>query len=232
MSGFLRSSSMRTVPPAGGKGATWAYLRVSALASAIFLSCATTAVAVPVLAEVVGCTGGLLGTCTVEPIGGPVDVDPLGFTLEVTWGPDHLLFTPDPGGGTQSGLMRLFFDFTGTHDGTEHLGDITFLDAVGNPIVDPNVGFDDLNPVAGVVTANYEIFGASAFLHGFTLSLGDGSGVDSMRWTRATIYPTSLVQVPEPSVLLLLGAGLGLAVRRRCSRARNQFVPSKRNSPA
>jgi hypothetical protein len=192
-------------------------LRVPVLASALLVSSTTAAVAVPVLAEVVSCTGGLLGTCTIEPIGGPVDVDPLGFTLEVTWGPDFVLFTPDPGGGTQSGLMKLFFDYTGTHDGTEHLGDITFLDAGGDPILDPNVGFDDLNPVAGVVTANYEIFGPSAFIHGFTLSLGDGSGVDTMQWTGATIQPASLVQAPEPSVLWLLGLGVGLAVRRRAS---------------
>jgi hypothetical protein len=113
--------------------------------------------------------------------------------------------------------MKLFFNFTGVHDGTEHLGDITFLDAGGAPILDPNVGFDDLNPVGGVVTANYEIFGASAFIHGFALSLGDGSGVDTMQWTGATIFPASIVRVPEPSILLLLGAGLGLAIRRRRS---------------
>lgn len=215
MNKLLGTLWMRTVPPARN-AATWARLPLSAaLASAILLSSATTAGAVPVLAEVVGCTGGLLGTCTVEPIGGAVDVDPLGFTLEVTWGPEHILFTPDPGGGTQSGLMKLFFNFTGTHEGTEHLGDITFLDAGGNPILDPSVGFDDLNPVAGVVTANYEIFGASTFIHGFTLSLSEGSGVDSMQWTGGTIFPASLVQVPEPSILLLLGAGFGLAVRRR-----------------
>lgn len=192
---------------------------IPVLAFAFLFGSANSAGAVPVFADVVSCSGGLLGTCTVEPVGGPVDVDPLGFTLEVDFSA-VLLFTPDPGGGSQQGSMRLFFDFTGTHDGTEGLGNITFLDVLGNPILDPNVGFDDLNPVAGVVTVNYEIFGDSAFIGGFTLSLSDGSGVDSMQWTRATIFPTSLVPVPEPSVLWLLGAGLALALRRARARGR------------
>ena len=154
----------------------------------------------------------------MEPVGGPVAVDPLAFTLEVMWGPDFLLFTPENDGGVV-GLMRLFFNFTGTHEGTLHLGDITFLDADGNPILDPNVGFDDLNPVAGVLRVNYEIFGNSGFIHGFSLSLSDGSGVDSMEWTRAEILPTSLVRVPEPFSLWLLGPGLGLAVWRHRARS-------------
>lgn len=207
---------MRTIPLAGG---TRTRMRVLAFAAALLLCGGSTAIAAPILAEVVGCTGGALGTCTVEPVGGPVDVDPLGFTLDVSWGPDYIQFNEDPGGGTQSGLMRLYFDFTGTHEGTEHLGDITLLDAGGIPIPVLNVGFDDLNPVAGVVRANYEIFGGpSAFVHGFFLSLSEGSGVDTMGWTRAEIWPAELVQVPEPSILCLLGAGLGLAVRRRRAR--------------
>ena len=213
MSRVFPSSSMRTIPPAG------ACTSVLVLAAALVLSGGSLASAAPIIATVVGCTGGAFGTCTVEPVGGPVDVDPLGFTLDVGWGPDYIHFNEDPGGGTQSGLMRLFFDFTGTHDGTEDLGDITLLDAFGNPIPGLSVGFDDLNPVAGVVRANYEIFGPSAFVHGFLLSPSEGSGVDTMRWTRAEIWPAELVQVPEPSVLCLLGAGLGLAIRRRRSRA-------------
>ena len=222
MGTFVHASSTRAVSRAGRRRCAWAHLRVSVLTSAILLSSATIAAAVPVLAQVVSCTGGLYGTCTVEPIGGPVDVDPLGFTLEVTWGPDYLLFTPDPNGGGVIGLMHLYFDYTGTHEGTEHLGDISFLDEGGNPIIDPNVGFDDLNPVAGEVRANYEIFGSSAFLHGFTLSLSEGSGVDTMQWTSATIWPASLVQVPEPSMLCLLGAALGLAIRRRATGTRRR----------
>jgi len=69
-----------------------------------------------------------------------------------------------------------------------------------------------------VVTANYEIFGPSSFIHGFTLSLSEGSGVDTMQWTRATIFPASIVQVPEPSALWLFAAGLGLALRKRRAR--------------
>ena len=221
MSSFSRCPSTGTASAPSRGDAVRARWQVWTLASAFVLSSASIANAVPVVAEVVGCTGGLLGTCTVAPVGGPVDVDPLGFTLEVTWGPEFLLFTPEPGGGTQQGTMNLTFTFTGVHDGTEHLGNITFLDAGGNPILDPAVGFDDLNPVAGVVTANYEIFGGGAFIHGFTLSLSDGSGVDTMQWTGASIRPTSLVEVPEPSLLLLLGAGIGVAVQRRVRRARH-----------
>jgi hypothetical protein len=187
---------------------------VSAVAAVFLLGGATSVRAVPILAEVVSCTGGLLGTCTIEPISGPVDVDPLGFTLEVAWDP-YLLFTPEPGGGSPQGRMNLFFTYTGSHDGTSNLGNITLLDINGDPIANPDVEFDDLNAVAGVVTAHYEIFGTSALLRGFTLALSDGSGVDSMQFTGASTYPTSLVPVPEPSVLLLFGAGLALAVRRR-----------------
>jgi hypothetical protein len=219
MSRVLRSSSIATVPVAGGSGATWVRMRVLASAAAFLLCTGYTAVAAPIFAEVVACGGGAFSTCAVEPVGGPVDVDPLGFTLDVRWGPDYIRFIDTSGGGTQSGHMRLYFDFTGTHEGTEHLGDITLLNAAGNPIPGLNVGFDDLNPVAGVVTANYELFGNSAFVHGFLLSLSEGSGVDTMRWTRAEISVAQLVQVPEPSILCLLGAGVGLAIRRRRSRA-------------
>jgi hypothetical protein len=186
-----------------------------ALAAALLFVSASTTLAVPIVSEVTSCSGGTLGTCTVEPTGGPVAVDPTGFTMEVLWGPDYIFFTEDPGGGTQSGLMRLFFDFTGTHDGTEHLGiNIAFLDAEGNPIPGLTAGFDDLNAVGGVVTANYDIFGPSAAVHGFSLEASEGSGVTTMAWTRATIFPSALVEVPEPSLLYLLGAGVCVAIRR------------------
>jgi hypothetical protein len=188
-------------------------LRVLALAVALVFYSNATAVAAPIPSEVIACVA---DSCTIEPIGGPVAVDPLGFTLDVEWGPNFLLLNEDPGG---HGFMNLFFTFTGVHDGTENLGQITLLDAAGNPIPGLNVSIDDLNAdaVAGTVRWNYEIFGPSAFLHGFSMALGDGSGVDTMAWTGARIFPAELVevQVPEPSVLWLLGAGLGLAVRRR-----------------
>jgi hypothetical protein len=186
-------------------------LRVLALAAAIVFYSNATAVAVPIPSEVIACVA---DSCTIEPIGGPVAVDPLGFTLDVEWGPDFLLLNEDPGG---HGLMNLFFTFTGVHDGTENLGEITLLDSAGNPIPGLNVSIDDLNadPIAGTVRWNYEIFGPSAFLHGFSMALGDGSGVDTMAWTGARIFPAELVEVPEPSLLCLLGAGLGLALRRR-----------------
>ena len=195
--------------------ATFARMRVLALAVALLFASHTLALAVPIPAEVIGC---IADSCTIEPIGGPVDVDPLGFTLDVEWGPNYLLLNEDPGG---HGLMNLFFTFTGAHDGTEALGQITLLDSAHNPIPLLNVSIDDLNAdaVAGTVRWNYEIFGPSAFLHGFSMALGDGSGVDTMQWTGARIFPAELVEVrvPEPSLLYLLGAGLGLALRRRRS---------------
>ena len=212
----LRDSSIPAIRAIGRGCAAWARVRLLLLAAALVVCSSSASIAAPILAEVVGCTGGALGTCTVEPVGGPVDVDPLGFTLEVIWGPDYIFFTEDPGGGTQDGLMNLFFDFTGTHEGTEHLGiDIAFLDAAGNPIPGLVAGFDDLNAVGGVVTAHYYIFGPSTAIHGFFLELSEGSGVTTMAWTRATIWPAALVEVPEPSILYLLGAGLGVAIRRR-----------------
>jgi hypothetical protein len=188
-------------------------VRVLALAVALLFYSNATAIGAPIPAEVIAC---IADFCTIEPVDGPVDVDPLGFTLDVEWGPNYLLLNEDPGG---HGLMNLFFTFTGVHDGTEHLGQITLLDSAGNAIPELSVQIDDLNAVAGTVRWNYEIRGPSAFLHGFSMALGDGSGVDTMAWTGARIFPAELVEVrvPEPSLLCLLGAGLGLAVRRRRS---------------
>ena len=193
---------------------TLAPIRVLTLATAVFFCGSALAIGAPINAEVISCVA---DTCTIEPVDGPVNVDPLGFTMDVVWGPNYLLLNEDPGG---HGFMRLFFNFTGVHEGTEHLGNIVLRDAAGLPIPGLDVEFDDLNPVAGVVTANYEIFGPSSFLHGFSLSLSEGSGVDTMEWTGATIFPAELVRVrvPEPSVLCLFAAGLGIVMRRRSSK--------------
>jgi hypothetical protein len=217
----------RVIPPTGrcnsggllvnnpSSTADFARIRVLALAVALLFASNTLAMAIPIPSQVIGCVA---DSCTIEPIGGPVAVDPLGFTLDVAWGPIFLLLNEDPGG---HGLMNLFFTFTGVHDGTEALGQITLLDSAHNPIPGLNVSIDDLNAdaVAGTVRWNYEIFGPSAFLHGFSMALGDGSGVDTMAWTGARIFPAEIVEarVPEPSLLYLLGAGLGLALRRRRS---------------
>ena len=150
-------------------------------------------------------------TCTVEPIGGPVPVDPTGFTLDVEWSEILHLFE-DPGG---HGLMRLTFEYTGTHDTTEFFQHISFLDAAGNPIFAPDAEFDDSVAIGGVLTAHYEIFGPESFLGGFSLEPSDGSAVDTLRWISATISPAQVETVPEPSLLILMGVGAGIAVVRR-----------------
>jgi hypothetical protein len=181
---------------------------------ALLLAGASTTTAAPIFADVIGC-GGL--TCIVEPVGGPVDLDPTSFTLEVEWSQTLQYLDLD-----DRGLMRLIFEYTGEHQGTEHFSNITLRDPSGNPIPSLTVGFDDANPVAGILTATFDIFGPEALLGGFSLDPSDGSGVDTLRWTRATIFPTELVQVPEPSALLLLSAGLGMAAMRCRRKARHR----------
>lgn len=198
--------------------ANWSRIKVAAAVVALLMCSGSTATAA-IIAEVIGCAG---QTCGVEPIGGAVDVDPTSFTLDVEWSQIlHYLDFDD------RGLMRLTFEFTGEHEGTEHFGNITLLDSSGNPIPALSVQFDDSNPIAGILTASFDIFGPEAFLGGFTLGPSDGSGVDTLRWTRAAIFPTELVQVPEPSALLLLSAGLGIAVVRRHWRRACRLSPPR-----
>jgi hypothetical protein len=179
---------------------------VAAAVLALLLPGASTTTAAPIFADVIGC-GGL--TCIVEPVGGPVDLDPTSFTLDVEWSQMlHYLDLDD------RGVMRLIFEYTGEHEGTEHFSNITLLDHSGSAIPSLTVAFDDANPLAGILTATFDIIGPEALLGGFRLGPSDGSGVDTLRWTRATIFPTELAQVPEPSALLLLAAGLGMAAMR------------------
>ena len=51
------------------------------------------AVAAPIAAHVVGCVG---DSCTAAPDGGPVSIDPDGFTLDVFWGPGFIALTEAP----------------------------------------------------------------------------------------------------------------------------------------
>ena len=86
----------------------------SRIAGAVALTCmvfASSAWAAPIEAHVVGCAGNL---CTAAPDGGPVAVDPLGFTLDVFWGPEVITLTEDPAGGHWN--MEVLFQFNaGVH---------------------------------------------------------------------------------------------------------------------
>ena len=178
------------------------------VAGALF---ARPAMAAPIAAHVVGCVG---DSCTAAPDGGPVPVDPDGFTLDVFWGPDFITLTEDPPGGHW--IMQLLFEFTaGTHSGLEHMGVITLLDAVGAAIGALNVQFDDLNPLE---RANYEIFGPldQPFdVHGFQLALSDSPGVEAMNWLSVSFFPATAASVPEPEVWALIAiAAVAIVVRQ------------------
>jgi hypothetical protein len=173
--------------------------------------------AAPIDSHVVGC---LAGACTAAPDGGPVAVDPLGFTLDAFWGPEVIVLDENPAGGHWN--MRVLYQFTGTHTGLEHMGAITLLDAAGLPIGALNVQFDDLNPLQ---QANYEIFGPldqPFSVYGFQLAPSDGSGVDTMDWVSVTFFPATAPAVPEPALALLVGLGALLVVARRLWRGRSR----------
>ena len=186
---------------------------------------ARAAIAAPIAAHVEGCVGDF---CTAAPDGGPVSIDPGGFTLDVFWGPDVITLTEDPGGGHWN--MQVLFEFTaGSHSGLEHMGVITLLDAVGAAIGALNVQFDDLNPLE---RANYEIFGAldQPFdVYGFQLALSDSPGVEAMNWVSVSFFPATATRVPEPEVWALIAiAAVAIVVRqvRRLRRPAASLVPT------
>lgn len=196
--------------------------RVAALTLALALAAhASPATALPIDAHVVGCLGDI---CTAAPEDGPVPVDPLGFTLDVFWGPDVIALAEDPGGGHWN--MQVLFQFTGEHTGLEHFGSISLLDDAGMPIAALNVQFDDLNPLQ---RANYEIFGAldQPFpVYGFQLGSSDGSGVDTMDWVSVSFFPATAGTVPEPSVVVLVALAAAAIVTRQIRRLRRTRVGS------
>jgi hypothetical protein len=182
----------------------------------VFLTLATLpAAAAPISAHVVGCIG---DACTAEPDGGPVSVDPDGFTLDVFWGPDLISLVENPPGGHW--IMQVLFQYTGIHSGLEHFGEITLLDAGGLAIPALNVQFDDLNPLQ---RANYEIFGPldqEFSVAGFQLALTDVPGVDTLDFVSVRFLPATATQVPEPSVVILVALVAVVVVARQIRKLR------------
>lgn len=170
----------------------------------------------------------VLQTCTVEPDGGPVAVDPGGFTLEVAWSSQmlELLGVIDSGDWW---ALNLEFDFTGAHGGVDNWGVITLLDQMGNAIGfgdGLNPQFDDSNPVGNTLMVNYEIHNSGLanqnhFIYGFRLALSDSPGLVTMDWVSARFSPAAvhIAPVAERATLLLLGVGLGAAGLRRYRRS-------------
>src|SRR5687768_15845909 len=83
MSRVAETSSTHILLPHGASRLTKrAGLQAAATVLTLLVPGASTMTAAPILADVIGC-GGL--TCIVEPVDGPVDLDPTSFTLDVEW---------------------------------------------------------------------------------------------------------------------------------------------------
>jgi hypothetical protein len=191
---------------------------------AVFTTSAAIADTIP--ASITGDDG---STFVIEPDGGPAAVNPNGFTLDVDWTPEHIELAP-PSDDRGEWLLRLIFEFTGTHDTTENFGQVVLTDHMGGPITALNVQFDDSDTSGTALTANYEIFGPDDddtifFVHDLHLAQSDGSGVDTLNLTSIEFSPRIgtvgrgiWVMIPEPSAITLATLcllSLGMSRRRR-----------------
>lgn len=191
--------------------------RTAILLAGLMLAGSATAGAAPI-ASTASCIG---QTCYVEPIGGPLNVAPAGFSLDLAWPPQYVELL----GVMQAGdwwALILTFTFTGTHDGTESWGVITLLDCLGLQVPGINPQFDDSNAVGNTLSVNYQIFNAGAdfqsyIVQGLQLASGDGSGVATMQFVSARFSPAAVgtKHVPAPPEVLLLCAGVVAAGVRR-----------------
>jgi hypothetical protein len=147
----------------------------------------------PILASIANCTG---MTCTVVPDGGPFPIaDPLNFTLDVDWKPEHLELV-EPSDERGQWLLRLGFSYTALNSTftDSGWGKVLLTNETGNPIDELSVQFDQSDP-NGFIEADYDIFGPNTnstfFVHDLLLSNSSLPGVGGLAWAYAKFNPVT-----------------------------------------